>query len=68
MDVHYTAPKIVDYGDIAQITAAQQNRSQADMTIPAGATLGNGNSSGICKTGFENVGGICVPIAPGSPF
>ena len=66
--MQYTKPTIADYGDVAQLTADDQNRQQADRLIGVGETLGNQNSTGICKTGFEVVGGICVPIDPGDPF
>ncbi len=64
----YTAPTIADYGGVAQLTADQQNRSQADQLIGTGETLGNQNSTGLCQTGFEVVGGICQRIDPGLPF
>jgi hypothetical protein len=63
----YVTPAIADYGDVAQLTADQQNRNSADQIIGTGETLGNLNSTGTCQTGFEVVGGICVPIAPGNP-
>jgi hypothetical protein len=60
----YTTPAIADYGDVAQLTAALQNRDVGDFLIQAGQTLGNQNSTGMCQTGFQNVGGICTPIPP----
>ncbi len=66
--MHYTTPTISDYGDVAQLTAAQQNRNSADQIIGVGQTLGNQNSTGQCQTGFEVVGGICTPIAQGNPL
>jgi hypothetical protein len=60
----YTRPKIVDYGDVAQLTAAQNYRDIGDNLVKGGQTLGLGNSTGQCQTGFQNVGGICVPLPP----
>ena len=59
----YTAPAIVDYGDVAELTAAMQNMNIGDYLVQAGQTLGNQNSTGSCQTGFE--GPNCDPIAPG---
>ena len=61
----YTTPTIVDYGDVTQITAALQNRNTGDFLIQAGQTLGNQNSTGMCQTGFQQVGQTCVPIPQG---
>ena len=66
--MNYTTPTIADYGDVAQLTADQQNRNAADQIIGVGEVLGNLNSTGQCQTGFEVVGGICVPIDPGDPL
>jgi len=62
--VNYTSPAIVDYGDVAQLTAAIDNRDVGDFLVQSGQTLGVQNSTGQCKTGFTNVGGICVPLPP----
>lgn len=60
----YTRPTIVDYGDVAQLTAAQDSRNSGDFLVQAGQTLGIENSTGRCQTGFQDVGGICVPLPP----
>jgi len=62
--MNYTAPAIADYGDVAQLTAAADNRDVGDFLVQSGQTLGMQNSTGQCKTGFENVAGICVPLPP----
>jgi len=62
--MNYISPAIVDYGDVAQLTAAVDNRDVGDFLVQSGQTLGNQNSTGQCKTGFQNVGGICVPLPP----
>ncbi len=61
----YVAPTIADYGDVAQLTAAMQNRDIGDYLIQAGQTLGNQNSTGLCQTGYQDTGSGCVPIPPG---
>ena len=60
----YTTPTIRDYGDVAQLTAAQNYRDIGDNLVQGGQTLGLQNSTGQCQTGFQNVGGICVPLPP----
>lgn len=62
--MEYTTPTIVDYGDVAQVTADLNSRDKGDFLIQAGQTLGVQNSTGQCQTGFQNVGGICVPLPP----
>jgi hypothetical protein len=62
--VNYTSPAIVDYGDVAQLTAAMNNFDSGDFLIQSGQTLGVQNSTGKCQTGFKNVGGVCVPLPP----
>ena len=61
----YVSPSVVDYGGVAELTACQNYRDIADTCISAGETLGLQNSSGQCQTGYQNVGGICVPLPPG---
>ena len=39
--MEYTRPTIADYGDVAQLTADQQNRNAADQIIGVGEVLGN---------------------------
>lgn len=59
----YEAPKLTDYGNVAELTAATDNRNVGDALIQSGQTLGIQNSTGRCQTGFQDIGGICVPIA-----
>jgi hypothetical protein len=63
----YTRPTIVDYGDVAELTASQNYRDVGDFLVQNGQTLGVQNSTGQCQTGFQNVGGICVPLPPLNP-
>jgi hypothetical protein len=62
--MEYTKPTIVDYGDVAELTASQDYRDIGDNLVQGGQTLGLQNSTGQCQTGFQNVGGICVPLPP----
>jgi hypothetical protein len=32
----YTSPRIMDYGDVREITAGRSNRRKADVDIPTG--------------------------------
>jgi hypothetical protein len=63
----YTRPTIVDYGDVAELTAAQNYRNIGDNLVQGGQTLGVQNSTGQCQTGFQDVGGVCVPLPPLNP-
>ena len=49
---------------MAQLTAAQDYRNIGDNLVKGGQTLGLDNSTGNCQTGFQDVGGICVPLPP----
>jgi hypothetical protein len=60
----YTRPTIVDYGDVTELTAAQNYRNKGDILVQTGQELGIQNSTGRCQTGFQDVGGICVPLPP----
>jgi hypothetical protein len=62
--MEYTTPTIVDYGDVAQLTADLNFRNVGDFLVKSGQTLGVQNSTGQCQTGFQDVGGICVPLPP----
>lgn len=62
--MEYASPTIVDYGDVAELTASQDYRDIGDNLVKGGQTLGLQNSTGQCQTGFQNVGGICVPLPP----
>ena len=51
--MEYTRPTIADYGDVAQLTADQQNRNAADQIIGVGEVLGNlQQPTGQCQTGI----------------
>ena len=63
--MEYTTPSVVDYGTVEALTASQNYRDVGDNLVQGGQTLGIQNSTGQCQTGFENVGGICVPLPPG---
>lgn len=58
----YISPTVVDYGDVAQLTACQNSLNIADACIANGQPLGIQNSSGVCPTGTQDVGGVCVPL------
>jgi hypothetical protein len=58
----YTRPTIVDYGDVAQLTAQLNFKDIGDANFQTGETLGIQNSTGQCNTGQQNVGGVCVPL------
>jgi hypothetical protein len=60
----YTRPTIVDYGDVTELTAAQNYRNIGDALVQSGQELGVQNSTGRCQTGTVIVGGICTPLPP----
>ena len=60
----YTPPTIVDYGDVAQLTAAQSNLNIADFNIFNGQVLGVQNSTGPCPTGSPSSAPPCLPGPP----
>jgi hypothetical protein len=47
IDKTYTEPKIVDYGDVREITAARFGHTLADATLPTGTPI-LPNSTGPC--------------------
>jgi hypothetical protein len=56
----YTEPQIVDYGSIAEMTAGQSFRTNADVTITTGMSVIN-HTSGPCYPGTHSSGGSCTP-------
>jgi hypothetical protein len=60
--MEYTTPKIVDYGDVAQLTAAQDFLNLLDDNAKAGQLAGLDNTSGPCPILNNLVNGVCTPI------
>lgn len=62
--MEYMKPVVVDYGTVGELTASQNYAQIGDNLVQGGQTLGIQNSTGACQTGFQDVGGVCVPLPP----